>query len=152
MFGKLLGMSAERSFTFVLGCGEQGAAWALKKPETICLDLERWKLTSKKSIQGSVFYLPIASGSAKLIHADFIINGLINRRIAAPQILRNPEVLATDYFPPLVNHWYGETAGSSPDFVRSNILEVAKLLHTTALREMVRILAPKGKLEIVDFK
>lgn len=96
--------------------------------------------------------MPIRSGSINQIYADFIVNGLIDRKIAAPQILENPDVLNTSYFPPLIRQWFVESMSRSHDSVRRNIKEVSTLLKTIAIREMWRILANNGSLEILDFE
>jgi SAM-dependent methyltransferase len=147
-------MIERKSYTMVIGCGEKGAAWIAKRSseQVIGLDLKRPKATNGPLIIGDVFNLPIKTGAIDQIHADFIVNGLIDREIAAAQICENPDVLDSSYFPELVRRWFVESMSKSHDSVRRNIKEVSTLLKTVALREIWRILANNGRLQILDFQ
>ena len=144
----------ETRYAMLVGCGERGAAWtASKGPENVIgLDLKKPKGQHGELILGDVFHLPIKNNAIDLIHADFIVNGLVDREVAAPQIYENPDILDTNYFPELVRRWFIESMNRSHDSVRRNIKEVSTLLKTVAMREMWRILANNGKLEILDFE
>lgn len=144
-----------KPYTLVMGCGEKGAAWTAKNNSgqtTIGLDLELPKGKHGELILGNVFNLPFKNGVIDIVHADFIVNGLTSREIAAPQIFENPDILSTNYFPPLVRQWFVESMNGSHDSVRKNIKEVGTLLKTVAMREMWRILANNGRLQILDFE
>ena len=149
-------MVEARPYTMVIGCGEKGAAWIANKhapyDHFIGLDSKELKIKSALIIRGDVFSLPIRTGSIAKIHADFIVNGLIDREIAAPQIAKNPDVLDTNYFPPLVRRWFVESLSRSHDSVRADIRKVGALLRTVALREMWRVLANNGKLQVLDLQ
>jgi len=149
-------MIEARSYTMVIGCGEKGVAWVAKnqnhKETVIGFDTKQIGKTHEPFIIGNVFNLPIKSGTINKIHGDFIVNGLIDREIAASQIFRNPDVLDTNYFPPLVREWFVKSMNGSYNLVRNNIKEVSALLRTVALREMWRILANNGSLELLDFE
>lgn len=149
-------MIEAKSYAVVLGCGERGAAWVAqnKDPDqtAIGLDIKRPRQTNEPLVIGDVFSLPIRNNSINKIHADFIVNGLTDREIAAPQILENPDVLDTNYFPPLVRQWFVVSMNRSHDSVRRNIKEVSTLLKTVAMREIWRILANNGNLELLDFE
>lgn len=153
MFGKLPCMIERKPYALVVGCGEKGAAWIAKRnPEQIIgLDLKRQK-TNAELIVGDVFNLPIKSGVIDQIYADFIVNGLTDRKIAAAQICENPDVLDSNYFPELVRRWYAESMSKSHDSTRKHIKEVSTLLRTAAMREMWRILANNGRLQILDLE
>lgn len=147
-------MVETKSYTVVMGCGERGAAWiARQNSETIVgVDLKSPKDKHGELILGDVFRLPIGDETVSHIRADFIVNGLVDREIAAPQIVKNPDLLDTSYFPPLVRQWFVGSMKKSHDSVRRNIKEVSTLLKTTAMREMWRILINNGRLEILDFE
>ena len=136
-------MIETNSYALVIGCGEKGAAWTAKKPDyakhLIGLDLKRLKETQAPLIMGDVFNLPIKTGVIDQIYADFIVNGLTDRKIAAPEIAEDPEILDSSYFPELVRRWFIESMNRSHDSVRKNIKEVGTLLKTVALREMWRV-------------
>jgi hypothetical protein len=140
--------------TMIIGCGEKGAAWAAKKttPEKPVISLDKKRLNEMREpfIIGDVFNLQVESNSINKIYADFIINGIKDREITAQKILNNPDLLDTDNFPPLVRDWYTKELKGSHDLVRDNITEVNVKLKTAALREMWRVLAPNGSLEILD--
>lgn len=143
----------------VAGCGEKGAEWISRRNKAVLiLGLDREipkgvvEDTSAPFILGDVFNLPIKSGTINQIYGDFIVNGLTSRDIAATQILENPEVLDTDYFPSLVRQWFVQSLNRSHDSVRRNIKEVSTLLKTVALREMWRVLANNGRLQLLDFE
>ncbi|MBI4096507.1 MAG: hypothetical protein HY425_02190 [Candidatus Levybacteria bacterium] len=147
-------MIERESVILVVGCGEKGAAWTAKQKHerAIGLDFKMPKGQHGELILGDVFNLPIGNETVSRIRADFIVNGLTDRKIAASQIFDNPDVLATNDFPPLVREWFVESMKRSHDSVRKNIKEVSALLKTTAMREMWRVLENKGCLEILDFE
>lgn len=148
----------EHETSLVIGCGEQGAKWVDgKNSGGLVIGLDKIIPQSLQDnrplfIQGDVFQLPLKSGSVDQIFGDFIVNGVISRNIAAPQIIQNPEVLNTNYFPEIVRTWYRQTMNYSPDLVRENIKTVGSLLRITALREMWRVLAENGTLQIIDLE
>ncbi|MDO8503571.1 MAG: hypothetical protein Q7S60_02680 [bacterium] len=148
-------MIESKSHTMVMGSGEKGAAWAAQKrnlDQVACLDLRRPRVANAPLVLGDVFKLPIMTGSIDQIYADFIVNGLVNREIAAHQILENPDLLDTNYFPELVRLWFVESLKRSHDSVRRRVKEVGTILKTVALREMWRVLANDGRLQILDFQ
>ena len=149
-------MIETKSYAIVIGCGEKGAAWIAKNhnyaQHVIGLDLKQPKEKNIPLIIGDVFNLPIRNGSLDQIHADFIVNGLIDREIAAPQIAQDPNILDSNYFPELFRRLFVESMSISHDSVRKNIKEVSTLLKTAALREMWRVLANNGQLQILDFE
>lgn len=147
-------MIERKPYALIVGCGEKGAAWTTKhnpKETVIGLDLKAPRGEHGQIILGDVFNLPIKDNAIDHIYADFIINGLIDREVAASQIIKNPDLLDTNYFPPLVRLWFVEAMRRSHDSVRRNIREVSTLLKTVAMREMWRVLANDGRLEILDF-
>lgn len=146
--------------SLVIGCGPKGAEWISKQKNRtdllVGIDTKipsDTKLTQgQQMVLGNVFKLPVKSESVNKIYGDFIVNGLISREIAASQIMDNPELLDTDYFPKLVRDWFVLSLNRSHDSVRRNVKEVGTLLKTTALREMWRVLAPGGTMQILDFE
>lgn len=147
-------MVEAKFYTMVIGCGEKGAAWTAKRSseQVIGLDIKRLKTIDGPLIIGDVFNLPVKAGVIDQIYADFIVNGLTDREIAAEQICENPDVLDSSYFPELVRRWFVESMNRSHNSVRRNIKEVSTLLKTVALREMWRVLANNGRLQIIDFE
>lgn len=142
-----------KEFSLVIGCGDRGAKWIGNPPRGEIIGLDNQQLTVRAPlIRGDVFDLPIRSGSVGKIYGDFIINGLLERKIAAPQILENPDVLDTDFFPQIVRDWFTQSMARSHDSVRRNVREVSNLLKTAALREMWRVLASRGRLQILDYQ
>lgn len=151
-------MVERKQYALVIGCGERGAAWTATANEhgseevIIGLDLKKPRVKHGQLILGDVFNLPIKDYTIDRIYADFIVNGLIDREIAAHQIYENPNLLDSSYFPPLIRRWFVESMKRSHDSTRGNIREVGTLLKTVAMREMWRILANNGCLEILDFE
>lgn len=152
-------MRETEPFSLVAGCGEKGASWVSQRDGAgMVLGLDRvipkevQENTHAQFVLGDVFSLPFKSGAVNQIYGDFIVNPLMDRKVAAKQILEDPEVLDTDYFPGLVRQWFVETLHGSHDSVRENIKEVSWLLKIVALREMWRVLANNGNLQLVDFE
>lgn len=147
-------MVESKPYSMVIGCGEKGASWIKKQnsEQFVGLDIKQPKTADVPLIIGDVFHLPLKTSSIGQIRADFIVNGLVDREMAAPQICQNPDILDTSYFPDLVRRWFVESMKRSHDSVRRNIKEVSTLLKTVALREMWRVLANNGHLQILDFE
>ncbi len=147
-------MSKENPWCLVVGCGKTGAEWVSNHNggvNYIAVDLKEISGMNGRLIAGDLFSLPFKNQSIDKIHADFALNGLIDRDPNAAAICADPDILDSHYFPPLVRQWYLETVERSADKVRRNIGSVGKLLQITALREMWRVLKAPGNLEILDF-
>ncbi len=146
-------MSQENPWILVVGCGEMGAKWAAQqngRGRYIGIDYKK-VATAPRFVMGDLFSLPFKGGSIDKIHADFAINGLIDRNPNIAVVQQNPDILDTNYFPPLVRKWFRQTVHGSHGEVRKNIKEVAKYLRMSALQEMWRVLSVEGKLEVLDF-
>src|SRR5258708_3974239 len=102
-------MHETKPLSAVIGCGIKGADWVIRRNtrgSIFGLDREIPKGITAPLVRGDVFNLPIRSGTIDQIYGDFIVNGLAHRDIAAAQIIENPDILDTNYFPSLVRQWF----------------------------------------------
>lgn len=147
-------MGQEKIQRLVLGCGVRGYHWASRQPDSqkyVCLDLQQSLPFGSLFIQGSAFDLPIKDASVTKIYADFVVNNVICREPGIDKVRENPGILDSEDFPPMVRRWFTEVLGKSHIMAQKHITEIQWLLRRVALREMWRVTAPSGGIEVLDF-
>jgi len=139
--------------TLIIGCGQKGLDWAAQQTDHVfCLDQAKILPSTTEYqhptlVTGDAFSLPLRSDSVTTIHADFLLNNINARNISFSDTKEQPTLLEKPPFPPLVRDWYEGKRGS---IGYSDADTIRRLLRTTALRQIWRILAPIGKVTIID--
>jgi hypothetical protein len=134
-----------------LGCGEQGLEWSnARSSGGLNFGLDHHRLISRQNnyLIAEAFNLPIASDSVDRLFADYYFNPIGNEAIS--DFTKNPDIFLGNKYSSKLKDWYTNNMHGDKSLAEQNLLQIRNIQRTISLREVVRILAPKGTITVID--